>query len=136
MATTTATITISSTDLLSDELALTTTATLNQTGTATGITTVEGLSRKKLASGHSQYTLFDGTDFTADAAHKLYLKNTNATNNVAHFFLVTINGEDLGRLYGGDWALIPWSAHDADNDVKINPDQADMVLEYMLFVAG
>ena len=36
MATTTATITLSSTDLLSDELALSTTATLTKTGTATG----------------------------------------------------------------------------------------------------
>ncbi len=55
MATTTATITISSTDLLSDELALTTTATLNQTGTTTGITTVEGLSRKKNSGDHNEY---------------------------------------------------------------------------------
>ena len=37
MATTTATIKLSSTDLLTDELALSTTATLTQTGTATGI---------------------------------------------------------------------------------------------------
>ena len=114
MATTTATITISSTDLLSDELALTTTATLNQTGTATGITTVEGLSRKKNSGDHNEYTLFDGDNFTAAGAHKLYLKNTNATADVSHNFKVTVNTEELGILYGGDWALIPWSAHDAN----------------------
>ena len=48
MATTTATITLSSTDLLSDELALTSTATLTKTTTATGIEDTTGLSRKKI----------------------------------------------------------------------------------------
>jgi hypothetical protein len=132
MATTTATITLSSTDLLSDELALTTTATLTTAGTATGLTQASGLSRKKLASGHAEYTLYDGSDYTADKAHKVYLKNTSET--AAENFKVTINSEEIGLLYAGDWALIPWSAHDADNDIKIDPSHNDMVLEHMLFV--
>ena len=57
MATTTATITLSSTDLLSDELSLNTTATLTGAGNSTGLTLASGLSRKKLASGHAEYTL-------------------------------------------------------------------------------
>ena len=132
MATTTATITLSSADLLSDELALSTTATLTTAGASTGLTGTSGLGRKKLASGHAEYTLFDGSDYTADKAHKVYLKNisTTATEN----FKITINGEELGLLYAGDWALFPWSAHDADNDIKIDPSANDMTLEYMLFV--
>ena len=132
MATTTATITLSSTDLLSDELSLNTTATLTGAGNSTGLTLASGLSRKKLASGHAEYTLFDGSDYTADKAHKVYLKNisTTATEN----FKITINAEEVGLLYAGDWALFPWSAHDADNDIKIDPSDADMVLEYMLFI--
>ena len=132
MATTTATITINSTDLLSDELALSTTATLTTAGTSNGLTGTAGLARKTVTGGHAQYTLFDGADYTADKAHKLYLKNTSTT--AAEYFLVTINAEDVGRLYAGDWALIPWSAHDNDNDVKIDPSANDMTLEYMLFV--
>lgn len=132
MATTTATITISSTDLLSDELALTTTATMTGAGNSTGVTNTSGLSRKTLATGHAQYTLFDASDYTADKAHKLYLKNVSTT--AAEYFLVTVNAEDVGRLYAGDWALIPWSAHDADNDIKIDPSAENMTLEYMLFV--
>lgn len=132
MATTTATITISSTDLLSDELALTTTATMTGAGNSTGVTNTSGLSRKTLATGHDQYTLFDASDYTADKAHKLYLKNVSTT--AAEYFLVTVNTEDVGRLYAGDWALIPWSAHDADNDIKIDPSADNMTLEYMLFV--
>ena len=131
MAITTATITLASTDLLSDELALTTTATLTGAGNSTGLTGTSGLGRKTVTGGHAQYTLFDGSDYTADKAHKLYLKNTSTT--AAEYFLITVNSEDVGRLYAGDWALIPWSAHDNDNDIKIDPSAADMTLEYMLF---
>ena len=53
MATTTATITLSSADLLSDELALTTTATLTGAENSTGLVGTGGLGRKKLASGHA-----------------------------------------------------------------------------------
>jgi len=131
MATTTATIVISSTDLLSDQLALTSTATLTQAGNSTGLTGTEGLARKTVAGAHGQYTLFDGSAFTADKAHKLYLKNLSTT--ATEFFLITVNSEDIGRLYAGDWALIPWSAHDNDCDIKIDPSANDMTLEYMLF---
>ena len=48
MATTTATITISSPDLLTDQLALTTSSTLTKTGTATGVEHTTGLARKKV----------------------------------------------------------------------------------------
>jgi len=132
MATTTATITINSTDLLSDELSLSTTATLTAAGNSTGLTDVSGLARKTVAGAHGQYTLFDGSDYTADKAHKLYLKNISTT--ASEFFLVTVNAEDVGRLYAGDWALIPWSAHDNDCDIKIDPSANDMTLEYMLFI--
>ena len=132
MATTTATITINSTDLLSDELSLSTTATLTNAGGSTGLTDVSGLARKTVTGGHAQYTLFDGSDYTADKAHKLYLKNTSTT--AAEYFLITVNAEDVGRLYAGDWALIPWSAHDNDCDIKIDPSANDMTLEYMLFI--
>jgi len=131
MATTTATITLASTDLLSDELSLTTTATLTGAGNSTGLTGTAGLARKTVSGGHAQYTLFDGSDYTADKAHKLYLKNTSTT--AAEYFLITVNAEDVGRLYAGDWALIPWSAHDNDCDIKIDPSANDMTLEYMLF---
>ena len=131
MATTTATITLASADLLTDALSFSTTATLTAAGTSTGLTATTGLGRKKLASGHAQYILFEGGNRTADKAHKIYLKNTSTT--ASEYFLITVNAEDIGRLYAGDWALIPWSAHDNDCDIKIDPSANDMTLEYMLF---
>ena len=132
MATTTETVTINSTDLLTDELSLSTTCTLTNADGSNGLTGTSGLGRKTLASGHAEYTLFDGTDYVADKAHKIYLKNTST--DPAEYFKITINSEEIGRLYAGDWMFIPWSAHDADNDIKIDPSANSMTLEYMLFI--
>jgi len=131
MATTTATITINSTDLLTDELSLSTTATLTAAGNSTGLVGSGGLGRKKLASGHAQYILFDG-DAYANGAHKIYLKNTSTT--AAEYFTIEINSEQMGKLYAGDWALIPW---DGTGDFKYTPGQSDSTtVEYMMFHEG
>ena len=133
MATTTATITLNSTDLLSDELALSTTATLTSAGTSTGLTTAEGLSRKKTTSA-SQYTLFSASSFTDDKAHKVYLKNTET--DAAKYFEIQIANVVVGRIWAGDWCLIPWSADTTGTncDIDITPQAANMTLEYMIFI--
>ena len=131
MATTTATITINSTDLLSDELSLSTTATLTGAENSTGLVGSGGLGRKRLASGHAQYVLFDG-DAYANGAHKIYLKNTSTT--AAEYFTIEINSEQMGKLYAGDWAFFPWEANADTNDIKIDPSADDMVLEYMILI--
>ena len=132
MATTTATITLSSTDLLSDEIALTTTATLTGAGNSTGLTGTSGLGRKTTSSS-SQYILFDADDYPSGPAkaHKIYLKNTSST--AGEYFTITHNAEDIGRIYAGDWAFFPWNNHDGAADIKITPSEStSMTLEYML----
>ena len=131
MATTTATITLESSDLLTDVLALSTTSTLTKAGSSTGLTLAGGLGRKKLASGHAQYTLFDG-DAYANGSHKIYLKNTSTT--AAEYFTIEINSEQMGKLYAGDWCVFPWEANADTNDIKIDPSADNMTLEYMLFI--
>ena len=133
MATTTATITLSSTDLLSDELSLNTTATLTAAGNSTGLTLASGLSRKKTGNT-TEYTLFAAADYTDDKAHKLYLKNISTT--ATEYFEVQVAGTVIGRLYAGDWALFPWAADSTGTncDVDITPSAANMTLEYMLFI--
>jgi len=125
MATTTATITLSSTDLLSDELALLTTSTLTKAGGSTGLELTSGLSRKATEFASSgvidTVVLYRADDYTANGSNKLYLKNTSTT--AAEYFTVYMTGDragethsdvdgltEVGRLYAGDWALIPWSA--------------------------
>ena len=115
MATTTATITLSSGDLTGDALALSTTATLTKAGTLTGLDQTTGVGRKTTSS-NSQYTLVDKADYTDDKAHKVYIKNTStvATENA----VITIESQLLGRLYAGDWCLLPFNG---DQDIKITP---------------
>ena len=112
MATTTATITVSSTDLLSDELALSTTSTLTTAGTSTGVTQSSGLARKTTsaaaAAAIQANVLYRAGDYTADGANKVYIKNTSTT--AAEYYTVHIDQEEIGRLYAGDWMFMPWNA--------------------------
>jgi len=112
MATTTATITLSSTDLLSDELALSTTSTLTTAGTATGVTQASGLSRKTTSAASAAaiqaVNLYRAGDYTANGSNKVYIKNTSTT--AAEYFTVHVDQEELGRLYAGDWMFMPWNA--------------------------
>jgi len=112
MATTTATITISSTDLLTDELALSSTASLTTAGTSTGVTQASGLSRKTTSAASAAViqasVLYRSADYTANGANKVYIKNASTTP--AEFFTVQIDQEVIGRLYAGDWMFMPWIA--------------------------
>ena len=122
MATTTADITITSTDLLSDSLALTTSATLTDAGGTTGMTQTTGLGRTTTSFSGSgvidSIVLYRGDDYTTSGANKIYLKNTSTT--AAEYFSVYLTGggvqgdsdgtTELGRLYAGDWCFFPWNA--------------------------
>jgi len=118
MATTTAQITLTSSDLLTDSLSLSSTATLTDAGGSTGMTQTTGLARKTTSYASSGVidttVLYRADDYTADKANKIYLKNTSAT--ATEYFTVYLTGADndglteLGRLYAGDWAFFPWNA--------------------------
>ena len=112
MATTTATLTLSSTDLLSDELALVTTCTLTKTTTSTGIEDTTGLNRKKITStakgtASGQITLYTADDFAA--IPYLYIKNTDTTaGNRIFIYDDSTSGDPLQfQLDAGDWGFIP-----------------------------
>ena len=134
MATTTAQITLSSSDLLTDALNLSATSTLYDAGTTTGVTQAQGPARKTTTSV-STVTLFNAaphTEYGANKAHKVYIKNCSTTRS--EYITVTINAEEIGRLYAGDWMFIPWNG---DTDVKLTPNVATSVtVEYMVIIAS
>tara|TARA_R100000234_G_C4998015_1_gene178902 strand:- start:1518 stop:2264 length:747 start_codon:yes stop_codon:yes gene_type:complete len=127
MATTTATITLASADLLTDALSFSTTATLTTAGTSTGLTATTGLARRTTSYASSDVidttVLYRADDYTDDGANKLYLKNTSTTP--AQYFIVYLTGDratevhgnadegltEIGRLYAGDWMFMPWNAN-------------------------
>ena len=127
MATTTATLTLSSSDLTGDALALSTTATLTKAGTLTGLDQTTGVGRKTYTST-SIATLVDKADYADDKAHKVYIRNTStvATENIA----ITVEAQLLGRLYAGDWALLPFNG---DQEIKVTPSVATaLTVEYLV----
>jgi len=129
MATTTATINIASADLTDNALNVTNTATLNKRGNLEGLDTI--ISATKTFTSTSAVDLVAVTGFTATAANKVYIANTGTSES--DYFVIGIESEEIGRLYGGDWMFIPWSA-DTDDDITITPSVATaMTAEYMVF---
>ena len=128
MATTTATLTLSSSDLTGDALSLSTTATLTKAGTLTGLDQFTGVARKTFATSSIQ-TLIDKGDYADDKAHKVYIKNTSTSNS--EFITIELGGSNvsLGRLYGGDWLLVPY---DGNNDIDIDTSAVNMTVEYLV----
>lgn len=129
MATTTASVTISSGDLTGDALSLSSTSTLTKAGSATGLDQTTGVARKFFATAQTAYNLIAAADYTADKAHKVYIKNTSTSNS--EFITVEVGSSNLslGRLYGGDWMLIPY---DGNNDIDIDTSDVNMTVEYLV----
>jgi hypothetical protein len=139
MATTTATITLNSTDMMDSPLTISNTSTLYTAGTNTGITETTGLARKKFADA-SEFILLDhglaqgiAADVTADKSAKVYIKNMNARGDGSKYIAVLINSIEIGRLYGGDWMFFPWSGGN-NKDVDIDAsDATETLIEYCVF---
>ena len=127
---TTAKITIVSSDLLSDALDLAASTTLFKAGASTDIEKTTGLAR--YSSGSTSYVkLLEADDYTSTKADKIYIKNTSTTRtDYVDIGVGNAGTVTLGRLYGGEWALIPWSS---DADFGLIQSSTTLVIEWMLF---
>ena len=138
MATTTATITLPSADLLSDNLSLSATMSLNQGNTtATGLEQFR-MERMVLPTG-TQFDLIEATTAATEDANYMYICNKNT--DVTDYVIISIKDEVIGRLYAGDWMFFPWDsdavALDAnDSAVEAQAYTHNVTLEYCLFHNG
>ena len=115
MATVSASLTLTSEDLTTDSLSLSTSSSLKKAGQKrTNLDNTTGVARKSTTST-DQYTLFYADEYTADKAHKVYLKNTSTV--ASEFFTVSLEDKVIGRLYAQDFAFLPWSATDGTREV-------------------
>ena len=132
MATTTATITLSSSDLLSNALSLSATQTLYKAGTTTGLDGIQ-YERLEIPTG-DVYDLVDATALGANKANKVYIanKHTDETKYVE----IIVKDLVIGRLYAGDWMFIPLEAAAATQDVGIEAISAAQVVEFALIHEG
>jgi|TARA_R100000479_G_C6387232_1_gene203503 hypothetical protein len=132
MATTTATLTLSSGDLTGDALSLSTTTQLTKAGSATGLDQTTGVARKFFASTQSNTALIAAADYTDDKAHKVYIKNISST--ASEYITVKIGATEVGRLYAGDFLFMPWSADTTGTaaDIDIDTSAVNMTVEYIV----
>jgi len=137
MATTTATITLASSDIADNALSISNTMTMTTAGTTTGITETTGLARKKVASASlADLITVANTDVTAAKSAKVYIKNTGtATDKYGLIGIGDSSGTPiyLGRLYGGDWMLFPWDANSGEDITLTMSDATETIIEYMVF---
>ena len=137
MATTTAQITLTSTDIADNALSISNTMTLTTAGTETGITETTGLARKKVASASlADLITVANTEVTAAKSAKVYIKNTStATDKYGLIGIGDSSGTPIyiGRLYGGDWMLFPWDANSGEDITLTMSDATETIIEYMVF---
>ena len=141
MPTTTAAITITN-DIGSAPISITKTMTLNKAASATlGMDTL--LSVSKVLASVNQVDLIAAASAGSTVHNFLYINNPST--DASEFFTLVLGDdpqgasadsvdEELGRLYGGDWMFIPWSAANTSSDIMIAPSVAtDMTVEFMVF---
>ena len=137
MATTTATITLSSADLLSDNMSLSATMNLYKGGTtATGLDQMN-YHRLIIPTG-TNFDLIEESAALTEDANYVYIINKNT--DVTDFVKISINSEEIGRLYAGDWLFMPWdcdlSAAENDSTIEIQAFTHEHIIEYALFHNG
>ena len=135
---TTCTISIGS-DILSGFGGISESMTLTQAGTVTDIDSTTGFQRRKLSATGAVDLVTMASELIEpkdSVASKIYIRNIgDGKGNIDKSVGVTIgvNAEPIGKLFGGDWMMLPLTCIDAD-DVTANPATDDtVVLEFVMF---
>ena len=128
MATTTATLTLSS-DMLSSPISISASSTLTKAELTTGLELIE-MGRGTIAQGDGSKTAEFGlgTTLGIDKAAKLFL--INKATDPTYYIDVDINATNMGRLYAGDWLFIPWGINDVASEIVIEAEPAGAICPY------
>ena len=138
MATTTATITLASSDILSDNLSVSATSTLyKDASTATGLDQVR-MGRNEIATG-TTFDLLDATAAGEDKSNWVYIANKET--DPTYYVTITMYNKVLGRLYAGDWMYIPWGqgfggGTAAKDDIEIEAFNGTCTIDWVCFHEG
>tara|TARA_R100001443_G_scaffold13424_1_gene23412 strand:- start:3685 stop:4140 length:456 start_codon:yes stop_codon:yes gene_type:complete len=110
MATTTAAITLTSADLLTDALSLSATKTLHKAGSTVGLDQTTGMAKAYLTATTNIDifpTLIEGSMAFAGKSSWVYI--CNESEDETEYAIITISGNVIGKLYAGDFLWMPWS---------------------------
>ena len=113
--------------------------TLTQAATITVIEATTGFQRRKLSATSAVDLITMASELIEpkdSVAAKVYVRNIgDGKGNIDKSTGVTIgvNAEPVGKLFGGDWLMMPLTCIDAD-DLTATPDTDDtVVLEFVMF---
>ena len=131
MATTTATVSITSEDLMPGmPLAINANSTLMQTGNTTGLELVD-IGAGKLTEASAADALHEALG-TADTANWFNICN-NSTDN-SQYIKVGIHDTLIGNLGAGEWLWMPWNMGDTDAEINIEAETTGTIpYEYAIF---
>ena len=138
-----ASITLTS-DIMPNFGSYTKSMTLTAAGTLIDVDSTTGFSRRKLATTSITdiVTMANELVETKDStAAKIYIKNIGYNDVVDKSVYVSISlgtaggtTQEISKLYGGDWMLIPLTGIDATGDVYATSSTNDaVVLEYVMY---
>ena len=129
MATTTATVSITSNDLTpGSPLAISASSTLMKTNLTTGLELME-MGVHEIATG-TEFSLAEALA-TADSANWVYISNT--TTNETYYMDWGYNETMIGRLQAGDWMFVPWNNGDAAAEIEVEAQGGTNTFEYAIF---
>ena len=128
MATTAATLTLSSSDLSSNSLSISSSSTLYKAGTTVGLDQTRH-ERKKFATAVSNHQLINAGEYDDNTNAKVFIKNVGTSTT--DYFTIELGASNivLGRLYGGEYLFIPY---EGEQDIDITSSATEMELEYMV----
>ena len=140
MATTTASITLNSADILSNAISLSKTSTLYHGGTtATGLTQFKSGKVNVYVTGAS-FDLIPALASEEASATNSYVYIVNKDTTAANYVNISIYNEVIGRLYAGDWLFMPWdcdlTAAANDSSIECQAYTGENIIEYALFHNG
>ena len=135
---TTCTISISS-DIAPGFAGVSESMTLTQAGNLIDIDSTTGFAIRKLSATGAVDLVTMANELVEpkdSVAAKIYIRNIgDGKGNIDKSVGVTIgvNAEPIGKLYGGDWLMMPLTCIDAD-DITVNPATDDtVVIEFVMF---
>ena len=134
---TTATINISS-DIAPGFGGISESMTLTQAGNLVDIDSTTGFAIRKLSATGAVDLVTMANELVEpkdSVSAKIFIRNIGYKGVIDKSIGVTVgvNAEPIGKLYGGDWMMMPLTCIDAD-DITVNPATDDtVVIEYVMF---
>ena len=139
MATTTATLSIASADLLpSSPLSISASSTLMKAGTSIGLHMMEaGSGELTVAASNGGVVVKEATTAGIGTAAKVYL--CNKATDPTYYIQVKLHDTIMGRLYAGDWMFMPWSQGGTtagSDEISVEAENGTCPYEWAIFKEG